>query len=403
MTSPKAHVENFADIIIKSGLQSNVNFQKVGEDKIKFEVFNLSNDKIISTIDTIRALLCDKSEISVKDPLTFNEREFLKPLDLSNCIFTQKIIFRKCTFKKNVWFKSSQFLNVVSFKDSIFEGKVRFHYSSFNTSCVFQNTVFKDLTDFYFTNFYETQQFHLTDFLSVTIFSNVKFHKQTQFLYNKVSSQSVISFESATFYQALDISRANFWCKLSFWNVEIKSILPEMWLYQTDDTKISSHGSLSDARKRLRETYRIIKNEFTKEGNSIEALKYYSYEMTIFEKEVENSKNLDDRILLWLNKNSNNFGTSWRCGIIFTLLIAILFYIIFLLSFAPDLHFDFSKSSIGFTLRHFFEFLNVAKWDLKPFDIENYSWGYIVLFFGRLFVAYGYYQTIQAFRKYGSK
>jgi len=403
MTIPQEHIDNFPKLISDKGLSSDVSFQKLENNKIKFSISNLQSDKLIEAIDFVRSELCADSKIEINSDLTFNERSFDREINLSNCIFNNKFLFRKCIFKKNVWFKSTQFLSTTSFKGSFFERKVRFHFSEFNTSVIFENTVFKDLADFYYANFYETQQFHLTDFLSVTIFSNVTFHKQAQFLYNKVSFQSIISFESAAFNQSLDISRANFWCKLSFWNVEIEKFPLEMWLYQTDDIRPKKLDSFDEARKRIRESYRIIKNEFTKEGNSIESLQYYSYEMGMYEKEIENEKKIENRLLVWLNKKSNNFGTSWKNGIVFTLLTTLLFYLLFLLTFSPDLYFECSWEAFSMTIKHFFEFLNVAKWDIKPFGIENYSWGYIVLFIGRLFIAYGYYQTVQAFRKYGRK
>lgn len=125
--------------------------------------------------------------------------------------------------------------------------------------------------------------------------------------------------------------------------------------------------------------------------------------MAMFEKEIENKKNSENCILIWLNKKSNNFGTSWINGVCFTLFITLIFYLLFLTTFSSDLYFECSWGAFAVTLKHFFEFLNIAKWDIKPFGIENYSWGYIVLFLGRLFIAYGYYQTVQAFRKYGRK
>ena len=44
--------------------------------------------------------------------------------------------------------------------------------------------------------------------------------------------------------------------------------------------------------------------------------------------------------------------------------------------------------------------------DLKPFDKdvstqEVSELSYLILFIGRIFIGYGYYQTIQAFRKFG--
>ena len=98
---------------------------------------------------------------------------------------------------------------------------------------------------------------------------------------------------------------------------------------------------------------------------------------------------------------SNYFGTSWARGFGFTIFSTLLFYIIFLLTLSSKLEFEWSANSMGSTCKHFIEFLNIANWDIKPFGIENYNWAYIVLFIGRIFIGYGYYQTIQAFRKYG--
>ncbi|UVD80041.1 hypothetical protein NWE55_01745 [Myroides albus] len=243
---------------------------------------------------------------------------------------------------------------------------------------------------------------------------------------NKVSSNSIISFESAIFKQSLDISRANFWCKLTFWNSEIENTIPkEIGLYCTDDIeKVSVLEPKKEAYKKIRESYRIIKNEFTKEGNAIDSLDFFNYEMIAYKEEKrrdiereEKRRDIEkklseffiwlrftnDRFLIWLNKISNDNGTNWFRGICFTLIITLIFYLIFLLTISGELMFSTSKLALKSTLKHFVEFLNVSKWDIKPFGIDSYDYGYVVLFIGRLFIAYGYYQTIQAFRKYGKK
>jgi hypothetical protein len=59
---------------------------------------------------------------------------------------------------------------------------------------------------------------------------------------------------------------------------------------------------------------------------------------------------------------------------------------------------------IPITIKYFLQFLNIAKWGYSPFGIDiqkSYPEGYIILFIGRIFIGYGYYQTIQAFRKFG--
>jgi len=308
-----------------------------------------------------------------------------------------------CLFKENVDFRNSTFEGNVSFKESIFKSKTRFHCSIFNKSVNFQNTTFMNLVDFYLSTFNDTQKFYLTDFLDVTIFSNVTFNKQVQFLYNKISEKTFVSFENAVFNQSFDISRSNFWCRLQVWGIRTKVIPNEFWLYETNKIKKVDVELTSNSLKSIRESYRRIKQEFRNNNNNIEALRFQEYEMVLYEKELkyEEQRKTDDRIVLWLNKWSNNFGTSWVRGLKFTFIITLIFYLIFLLTISNQLYFKFDIEGIGNWLKSFFEFLNITTWNYKPFGIENYTWGYIVLFIGRMFISYGYYQTIQAFRKYG--
>jgi hypothetical protein len=105
---------------------------------------------------------------------------------------------------------------------------------------------------------------------------------------------------------------------------------------------------------------------------------------------------------------SNYFGRWWGLGIIFTFLISFIFFC-FLLGSVEGL----SSSSI-FNIRwdffdSFIKFMN----PLRHFDTEalfsNHKYikasecSYIIDFFARVFITYGYYQIIQAFRRYGRK
>ena len=108
-----------------------------------------------------------------------------------------------------------------------------------------------------------------------------------------------------------------------------------------------------------------------------------------------------DRIILWLNKNSNSFGTDWVVGINFTLLIALISSMI-ILSMTPHIVFSFDTEGIENFIRTLVEILNITEWaDIKILNKEPNTRQYILMFFSRIFIGYGYYQTIQAFRKFG--
>lgn len=109
-----------------------------------------------------------------------------------------------------------------------------------------------------------------------------------------------------------------------------------------------------------------------------------------------------DKVLLWLNKNSNDFGTNWMVGVNFTLFVGLITYLLVLLPIMSELDFRADFKGIGFFLKYYGELLNPMSWNsIKPFGQELNNWQYIVSFIGRIFIGYGYYQTIQAFRKYG--
>lgn len=336
----------------------------------------------------------------------FNRSLFLIEISIKNTVFKKEFVFTNCKCEYDISFSDTIFKSCCDFSNSEFLNKARFYNAKFYDTASFTNTKFRDLADFYSVDFFYAQQFHLTDFLGIAVFSNVTFHKQVQFLYNKISQNSVISFESAKFKQALDISRSNFWCKLHFWGAEIDVNPPEMWLYANDrmDKQLFDFGQRRRPLSRIRESLRMIKNEFESENNKINALELYREEMVVYYREVRIDRgNYQEKLVLIFNKLSNNFGLSWTRGVAFTLFIGVFFYTFFLLCMSDKLVFYLSWQSVAETVKHYFEFLNIAKWDLEPFGISDYNWSYLFLFLGRIFIGFGYYQTIQAFRKYGRK
>lgn len=359
--------------------------------------------KILQTVDFIHNLDIENYQIIIENSFeVYSEKIFAVNFD--NCIFNKSISYINCDFLSDVSFKDCEFKNKLDLNNSKFKENVRFHNSVFHETVNFQNTTFNKLVDFYLATFKNNQQFLLTDFLDRAIFSNVVFEKQIQFLYNRVNTTTMISFENTEFKSALDISRANFKCQLHFWNTKVNSNPDYYWLYYSDN--ISKEKLIPEiALRRMRETFRIIKNELKTSNNIINSLEFHKSEMEIYHKELKYSKklNLNDKAILKFSKISNDYGTKWYKGLRFTLLSGAVFYCIFLLSISNDLSFNLTNKSIGQTVKHYFEFLNVTNWNFKPFGISNYGYAYAILFIGKIFIGYGYYQTIQAFRKYSRK
>ena len=435
---------------------SNSTFEQ--EANFSGSIFNLKAD-FSETIFGIEKEGNNSEKSSSEVKFLIENAKFQKEVDFSKAIFYDAIYFSGTEFCTDIEDYAKKSIN---FENAQFKRKVRFHHCKFYNTVRFENTSFNKLVDFYCAHFYKPQQFHFTDFLDRAIFSNTEFDKEIQFLHCRVESNSYIRFESANFKKGLDISRSNFNDKVNFWNIEIEEGDIFIFSKYEDDfevlkNKINSKKTVPSVYKQLCETYRIIKDNSHKQNNKIEALEFSKKEMLVYERELKSvsSKSNNDKLLLLANKISNNFGTNWLRGILFTASAGIITYLL-MLCCLPFIHntyifilftsiiiiisaFSFLNKDIDsflpililiilsflltiilfkspfvykenicikdYIIPDFIKILNVI--DLKPFEKEENSifnlsgLSYLFLFIGRIFIGYGYYQTIQAFRKFG--
>lgn len=156
----------------------------------------------------------------------------------------------------------------------------------------------------------------------------------------------------------------------------------------------------------------ILKNQALERNDKITALSYRKYEMLSFTEELNwTKKNISEKIVLYLNRLSNNHGLSWTRGIAFTLIVWLFFYS------------SFSWASNGFIITSEFETMIFAQkefwanainflWlpqglvELTKGLLNSVNWLHffiMILSFilGKVFIAYGIYQLVASFRKYG--
>lgn len=127
--------------------------------------------------------------------------------------------------------------------------------------------------------------------------------------------------------------------------------------------------------------------------------KFKSKELEAYDKSLKFSKNRLTKTNLFFSKWSNNFGRDWGRGILFTVIVAIWLYFLyacFTFGFTSKPSFD----NLQFHLKYLIKFLSPIHKFTEFKDYENV----VSVFFdylGRIFVAYGIYQTVTAFRKLG--
>jgi hypothetical protein len=325
-----------------------------------------------------------------------------------NCRFNFKIkIFHEYPIK--LTFQENCVINDLDFGDATIKENIRFYECHFEGECNFHNTKFSDLADFWNSTFYLPTNFYKTDFMGTTVFSACTFKENALFTYTLFKER--IFYRGAIFEKGLDLSLAIDLGEYNFFNLSIGN-----YVSVKSDSETTYNGLIEKSEIPIinkKETFRIIKQYFKDKGDDLEYVKYLRLEKKpIYEIIIGNLNkternhwwnyihHLFDLISLGLNRFSNNHRNSYILGILFTVLIGLLFFSLTLLTlpnfgivWEPS---NWSKEGIW---KEYLTFMNPTH-EIKLFDgFSPNGWTYFWQTWGRIFVGYGIYQTIQAFRK----
>ncbi len=175
--------------------------------------------------------------------------------------------------------------------------------------------------------------------------------------------------------------------------VNFKKYPKKVLSYSTDPQVGYGIKEKSKRTANLKDIYNQLKQIAKRTGEVDISNKYQSLE----HKQLLLSKRFGfDSILLSLNLISNNNGRSWFIGVLFTVFIAFLFFLLYLKIL--DISFSYTESFKDYVL-----FISsFPKLQLEKYSELNSKWSVsLVIWLSRIFISYGIYQTIAAFRKYG--
>lgn len=166
-------------------------------------------------------------------------------------------------------------------------------------------------------------------------------------------------------------------------------------------------------------TARLLKDQALKSNDTIRALDYRKAEMNLYLGELTRRRTVSAPegggkkepvydylrrlrpgkiFLLLFNKLSNDYGRSWGRGVLFTALAAALF---FAAVWRWGLESPPSAPRFGDVWKSYLQILNLANWKDSLNGHELDALGVTLFYLSRVFVSYGIYQTVAAFRKYG--
>ncbi len=163
-------------------------------------------------------------------------------------------------------------------------------------------------------------------------------------------------------------------------------------IYQEEETDYKE-----TEKKENIESYRALKKVANVANDKISEVYFRSKELNAYYKEISFKKNFWTKILLGLNKYTNNFGTEWGRALGLIVIFAIPLYLLYFCStgFASD-------NSLYKHWGEIFLFINpIHHIELFGDETGNTFWSYLIDIVHRILNTYLYYQLIAAFRKYG--
>lgn len=363
-----------------------------------------------------------------------DDEDFFENSDMKTNEFDINVTFENnCVFSKKL-----------NFKNIVFSGKVRIHDSKLN-KINFYNTSFNDLADFWKTEFEKPVIFHKTDFNSTAVFSMATFNKNVLFTYSLFAGKTI--FAKTEFKKGLDLSQAIISGELQLFDIHFDNEMfdteyfrkSEKSLYRdsidsgktcikydNEKNKCIKTKELNIPIENKIHTFQILKKAFEDIGNYNDSSKMRRVEKSTLRllnqhlcKERKNSSfnnrykgffnwvisgfkvklrdvSTNDGLILLLNRWSNNYRTNFWRGIFFTFIVASFFLTVTLL-FDPN--FSFTPNPKEIQLKRLIVFLNPLH-DIRDIIPSPCALSYIFDYLGRIFVGYGIYQTVQAFRKF---
>ncbi|WP_323596101.1 hypothetical protein [Aliarcobacter butzleri] len=215
--------------------------------------------------------------------------------------------------------------------------------------------------------------FHALNFRGLVLFGDIHFYKKFHLQYVTIEGYS--HFINAIFDEGLDLDYANIQYEMNFFGCRGLE-------------KLNSRKNTSQ------ETYRIIKHNFKKLKNTIEANQYHSLELNRYR---NNIKILDDflnckiplqNILDWLvsffHLFTSNYSKNWFLTLIWIVIVSI----------GTNLYLDnqiYLNKQISWEC--IFKYLNILT------NKDDFNNSYIAMTFNKVLLGYLYYQFLTAIRR----
>ena len=422
----------------------NITSKKISEDttngkekEFTFKGAKFQNETYFSGNNYIE-LNFSEGEFGVKDEditISFSNAKFYENIRFHHCDFYSSINFENTTFEKLVDFylaifhNEQQFLRTDFFGTCIFSGvtfekEVQFLYNKVKSDSYlnFESSIFSRCIDISRANFRCTINFWN---IKIEGIENIQTYQKYIDDFGKYprDKKNITPTTYSKIRETFRIIKSNFYME----NNKIEGLnmyKNEMSVYQREQFSLLGYNRLDKILYIIRQNIKIkyiffsvffiFFGYFNLKMILNNESKFFIIYILFFALPISFILlfYIKDIILLLLNRISNKFGTDWIRGVSFIVIMGVITSYILLKksynfwSFEPY-NLKAWEESVAF----FLNVINIV--DMKPFDngvksangliqlVQDNDFNNIILFIGRIFIGYGYYQTIQAFRKFG--
>ncbi|WP_103589451.1 hypothetical protein [Campylobacter concisus] len=242
-------------------------------------------------------------------------------------------------------------------------------YSSQIDSIEVRDVDFEALAEFRTVVFKNKFDFEEISYKGLVLFDKCLFNTKAEFKY--ITFEKFTSFRGSVFNNGLNLDFTSCDNEINFFGIS-----------GLDKTESKKHTS--------QETYRIIKNNFEKIGNKIEANKYHSLELESKRRDLEKNKwvNMGDYIVFKLHHISSNHSTNWVLALLWIILVGFLTTIFLHLNAAKELFINPFKA-----FDYLFKYIYIGNMD------DELKHNSLVFLFNKVSLGYLYYQFLTAVRK----
>lgn len=258
-------------------------------------------------------------------------------------------------------------INNLTIIDTVFQDNFKIHNCEVDNIFI-QGVDFEKNADFFKSKFLKGSDEHYQNdnsiyftainFNSLALFGDTVFKEKLIFKY--ITFKGYNHFKSSKLNKGIDLEYTNIQNEINFYGLEIK------------DTSTTSQ-----------ETFRIIKHQFEKLGNKIEANRYHSLELNqrliaLSNEKCKSFQKSSELLILRIHKCSSNHSSSWSLALLW----------IFIVGITTNLClYD------EWEMNNFFKYISILS------NIEDFKSSYITMTLNKISLGYLYYQFVTAVRK----